>query len=64
MQNRQLQTWLTEDEYESFKGEWNSQKLIREELKDKPEEINLYENKLKQAIFNYSRAESYSTKRV
>ena len=63
VQNRQLQTWLTEDEYESFEGEWDSQKLIREELKDKPKELFLYEDKLKQAIFNYSRAEAYSTKR-
>ena len=63
VQNRQLATWLTEDEYECFESEWESQKLIKEELKEKPKVLGLYEDKLKQAIFNYSRAEAYSTKR-
>ena len=63
VQNRQLATWLTEEEYESFEKGWESQKLIREELEDKPEELERYEDKLKQAIFSYNRAEAYSTKR-
>ena len=63
VQNRQLATWLTEDEYDCFESEWESQKLIKEELKEKPKVLGLYEDKLKQAIFNYSRAEAYSTKR-
>ena len=63
VQNRQLATWLTEDEYDCFEGECESQKLIKEELKEKPKVLGLYEDKLKQAIFNYSRAEAYSTKR-
>ena len=54
--------WLTEDEHESFESDWESQQQIREELKDKPNELKRYENKLKKAIFNYSRAEGYSTK--
>ena len=62
VQNRQLATWMTDDEYESYKSEWESQKQIREELKEKPNELKRYEDKLKQAIFNYSRAEGYSTK--
>ena len=62
VQNRQLATWLTEDEYECFESEWESQKLIKEELKEKPKVLGLYQDKLKQAIFNYSRAEAYSTK--
>ena len=36
VQNRQLQTWLSEDEYEQIAAEWDTQKLFREELKDKP----------------------------
>ena len=39
-----------------------SQQQIREELNDKPDELKRYEDKLKKAIFNYSRAEGYSTK--
>ena len=53
---------MTDDEYESYESEWESQKQIREELKEKPNELKRYEDKLKQAIFNYSRAEGYSTK--
>ena len=35
VQNRQLATWLTEEEYKSFEREWGSQQQIREELKEK-----------------------------
>ena len=62
VQNRRLGTWLTEAEYEGFKSDWESQQQIREELNDKPDELKRYEDKLKKAIFNYSRAEGYSTK--
>ena len=37
VQNRQLQTWLSDDEYEQIAAEWDTQKLFREELKDKPD---------------------------
>ena len=62
VQNRRLGTWLTEAEYEGFESDWESQQQIREELNDKPDELKRYEDKLKKAIFNYSRAEGYSTK--
>ena len=62
VQNRRLATWLTEDEYESFESDWESQLQIREELNDNPDELKRYEDKLKKVIFNYSRVESYSTK--
>ena len=62
VQNRRLGTWLTEAEYEGFKSDWESQLQIREELNGKPAELKRYEDKLKRAIFNYSRAEGYSTK--
>ena len=39
VQNRRLATWLTEDEYESFESDWESQQQIREELRDKPDEL-------------------------
>ena len=42
MQNRQLQTWLSEDEYEQIAAEWDTQKYFREELKDKPSELTRY----------------------
>ena len=40
VQNRQLQTWLSQDEYEQVDVEWQEQLEIREELKDKPDKLN------------------------
>ena len=62
VQNRQLQTWLSEDEYEQLEYEWQDQLELRSELKDKPSDLKRYEEKLKQATFNYNRAEGYSSK--
>ena len=62
VQNRRLTTWLTEAEYEGFKSDVENQQQIREELNDKPDELKRYEDKLKKAIFNYSRAEATAQK--
>ena len=62
VQNRQLQTWLSEEEYEQLEYEWQEQLELRSELKDKPNDLKRYEEKLKQATFNYNRAEGYSSK--
>ena len=62
VQNCRLATWLTEAEYEGFKSDWESQLQIREELNDTPDDLNHYEDTLRKAIINYSRAEGYSTK--
>ena len=62
VQNRQLQTWLSEEEYEELEYEWQEQLELRSELKDKPSDLKRYEEKLKQATFNYNRAEGYSSK--
>ena len=62
VQNRQLQTWLNDDEYAQLDAEWQEQLEIRSELKDKPSDLKRYEEKLRQAIFNYNRAEGYSSK--
>ena len=55
VQNRRLGTWLTETEYESFESDWESQLQIREELNDKPDKLKRYEDKLRKAIFNYTK---------
>ena len=39
VQNRQLKTWLSDNEYEQMASEWDTQNLFREELKDKPDEL-------------------------
>ncbi len=62
VQNRQLQTWLSEDEYAEIEERWAEQLELREELKDKPSELKRYDEKLKQATFYYNRAEGYSNK--
>ena len=62
VQNRQLKTWLSDDEYAQVEEEWQGQLELREELNDKPSELKRYEEKLKQATFNYNRAEGYSSK--
>ena len=33
VQNRQLQTWLSEDEYEQIAAEWDTQKILEKSLK-------------------------------
>ena len=62
VQNRQLQTWLNESEYGQLEHEWQEQLELRSELKDKTSDLKRYEEKLKQATFNYNRAEGYSSK--
>ena len=62
VQNRQLQRWLTADEYEQFEQDWLGQKEIRAELEAKPEALCEYEQQLKRAIFFDNRAEGYSTR--
>ena len=47
VQNRQLQTWLSEQEYEQLDYEWQEQLELRSELKDKPSDLKRYEEKLK-----------------
>lgn len=62
VQNRQLQIWLSHDEYAAIDAEWQEQLALREELKEKPEELKRYEKKLRDATFQYNRAEGYSYK--
>ena len=54
VQNRQLQTWLSDDEYAQIEAEWQEQLDLREELKDKPNDLKRYEEKLREATFNKS----------
>ena len=62
VQNRRLATWLTEEEYESFESDWESQQQIREGLRDKPDELKRYEDKSKEAIMMRNRSDSYHRK--
>jgi hypothetical protein len=62
VQNRQLKTWLSEGEYAQVDIEWQEQLELREELKDKPDELKRYEDKLKEAIIMRNRADAYHRK--
>ena len=62
VQNRQLKTWLSDDEYAQLQMEWEEQLELRSELKDKPSDLKRYEEKLREATFNYNRAEGYGNK--
>ena len=62
VQNRQLQTWLSEGEYAQVDIEWQEQLELREELKDKPSELKRYEDKLKEAIMMRNRSDAYHRK--
>ena len=58
IQNRTIKTHLTAEQYEEMLEEWETQKSIRADLKDKPQEIKDYEQRLKKAQFVYNKAES------
>jgi len=62
LQNRQLKTWLSDDEYAQIEAELQEQLELREELKDKSSDFKRYEEKLREATFNYNRAEGCSSK--
>ena len=62
VQNRQLQTWLSDDEYAQIEAEWQEQLELRETLKDKPSELKRYEEKLKVAIMMRNRSDAYHRK--
>lgn len=60
IQNRMLQTWLTPEQYAAMLDHWQNQQVIRKNLADKPEEIERYEELLRQAIFLYNKGEGNS----
>ena len=59
IQNRQLQTWLTADEYAEFERMWAEQRELRSELKSKPVSVVKYEALLKRGLFAEAKAEGY-----
>jgi hypothetical protein len=62
VQNRQLQTWLSEKEYAQLEIEWQEQLELRSELKDKPSDLKRYEEKLREAIMMRNRSDAYHRK--
>ncbi len=59
IQNRQLKTWLTSEEYAEFEALWTEQRELRAELKRKPLSLVEYEALLKRGLFAEAKAEGY-----
>ena len=62
MQNRQPQTWLSEDEYATIEAERQEQLVLCEVLKDKLSELKRYEAKLSKAVMTRNWADAYRRK--
>ena len=62
VQNRQLKTVLGIEDYARYCDDYREQTQLREMLKDKPDEIIEYEQRLKAATFAYSKADYRSQK--
>ena len=60
VQNHQLKTWLSDDEFKEMEDDWKSQQSIRDDLSSPPAEIIEYKKRLQKVTLTYSRAESYS----
>ena len=63
VQNRQLQTLLSEESYARYLDDYASQTEMRNSLKEKPSVIVEYEKRLKAATFAYSKADAMSARR-
>ena len=63
VQNRQLQTLLSEESYARYLDDYASQSEMRNSLKEKPSVIVEYEKRLKAATFAYSKADAMSARR-
>lgn len=64
VQNRDLQTWLTRDEFAEIEARWVNEKERRRSMYgEKPDAIREYESRLSKAILTYNRADSYSQQR-
>ena len=63
VQNRQLQTLLSEESYARYLDDYTSQTDMRNWLKEKPSVIIEYEKRLKAATFAYNKADAMSARR-
>ena len=62
VQNRDLETWLTDDEFAAYLAEVGDQRALRSDVEEKPEQIVRYEQLFQQARLMENRAEGYSTR--
>ena len=63
VQNRDLQTWLPKEAFESIAELWEYEKERRSVMYgDKPAEVKEYEERLAKAIFTFNKSEYFSNK--
>lgn len=62
VQNRDLETWLTEDAWVSYKAEADTQKKMRVDVQDKPEAVREYERLVRLANLAYNKSEGASVR--
>lgn len=62
MQNRDLETWLTAEEFTAYLADVDDQRALRSDVEEKPEQIVRYEQLFQQARLWENRAEGYSTR--
>jgi hypothetical protein len=60
VQNRKLQTWLSEEEFAKIDHYWQQEQDHRNIYKDKPEMVQEYEEIVAKADFYFNRSEHYS----
>lgn len=63
VQNRQLENWLSPDQFEAMQTDWRRELQSRQDqFGEKPQPLIEYEYKLNEALFAFNRAEHYSGK--
>ena len=62
VQNRTLRTWLGEEAYAEIEEDWRGQQQLRDDLKDKPSAVRVYEERLRLAVLAYNKGEGASTR--
>ena len=62
VQNRDLETWLSKEEFARFSDMWSEQKILRQQIKDKPAEVITYEAMVHKGQLYENRAEGYAAK--
>ena len=60
--NITLKRWLTKEQFDEIATRWENEQHQREQWAEKPREIKEYEERLRQALFVYHRADNYSSR--
>ena len=62
VQDRDLRSWLSAEEFAEYLQAWDEQQELRVELKNKPNAVREYEARLQKATLAYNKGEGASTR--